>query len=253
MKKAVFITVFTLLLLILLGQKKNKTTSIMEDSADPTQAQNSAKAASMWCKSLSISIKQAIPVRLSGSVQFDGAKFRLRAGSLFGPEIDVGMNERYLWYWSKRLKPRALYYCPIKEVGRSGLKSALNPSWVMASLCMDASKPAGAERISVGKGEMYICKHENHAESGMSIGKLFDRSNLIGIYLFAGSGKMVASSEVSSRQMVNGTSMPRSLHVIWYDEGIVMDWTLESVYLGREVPHEAWVMPPMRPLVDISK
>lgn len=253
MKKAVFIFVCTLLLVILLGQIKIEPTREQKAPVEKTTDRAEPGIKSMWCKSLYITIRQAIPVRLTGSVQFEGQKLRLRANSLFGPEIDVGMNEKSLWYWSRRLRPRALYYCSMSEISKSGLKSALNPSWIMTSLCLDESKPPKSERIVVKQGEMYLYKHEGHSESGMTIAKLFDRDSLKGVYLFAASGKMVASSEVSFKQVVSGRSIPRSLHVIWYDEGIVMDWTLGEVSLGSEMPSESWTMPSISPSIDISR
>lgn len=255
MKKAVFIILCTLLLLFFAAQSDNRQRNREEKSASrQLQELNNSEIKSVSYKNLQIIIRQTIPVKLSGFLCFEGAKLRLSASSFFGKEIDVGMNDRSLWYWSKRLKPKALYYCKISEVNKSGLKSALNPKWILISTCVEQKKPEKYELIELKQGRMLISEHQNHTGAGMHVGRLYDsEQRLKGAYLFSPSGRMVASSEVTSFYFHQSKHLPRSLHVIWYEEGIVMDWHLGSPEVNREMPSQTWSMPNIQPTVNIGK
>ena len=200
-------------------------------------------------------MKGRMPLAIHGSIFLDGKKFRMTASSFFGKELDIGVNDQVLWYWSKRSKPRVMYFSNLENMKKTKLKSALNPEWIIMSLMVDNNQGKPDEKIEHPSGTILLSKHISHMDESMTVATLLDRdgSQAKGRYLYNSQGKMVASSEVTSRQFVQGLSMPKGLLITWYEEGIVMEWTLKTVSLNTKIGNGAWAMPDIRPMVDIGK
>jgi len=209
---------------------------------------------SFVCNELKVNFRQNIPISINGKIFYEDGRFRLIASSFFSKELDIGINNQKLWYWSKRSRPHAIYYSDISKLKNTKLKSALNPEWIVISLCLPKEIKNVTEKYEMVSGTMYLSKHENHIED-MIIATLVDRSTdeIKGNYLYSKNGKIVASSEVYSRQLINGISIPKKLHIIWYEEGIVMDWDLSGVSLNSTINQAAWIMPNIIPSIDIGK
>jgi hypothetical protein len=71
------------------------------------------------------------------SIAFERPKrFRLRAGTGFGTELDVGSNDELFWYWVKREQPPAVYYCRHEQFATCQARQRLpfEPSWLIEAL-----------------------------------------------------------------------------------------------------------------------
>ena len=62
-------------------------------------------------------------------------------------ELDVGSNDELFWFWIKRNKPRALFYCRHDQFGSSNARQMIpvDPGWLAERVAPDGSR----ERISV--------------------------------------------------------------------------------------------------------
>lgn len=213
------------------------------------------KINSMLCSDVVISIKGKMPIAIHGNIFLDGKKFRMTASSFFDKKLDIGVNDQVLWYWSKTSKPRVMYFSKLENMKKTKLKSALNPEWIIMSLMIDNNQGKPDEKIEHSSGTILLSKHINHMDENMIVATLLDRNGTQakGRYLYNKHEKMVASSEVTSRQVVQGFSIPKKLLITWYEEGIVMEWTLKTISLNTKIGSESWVMPDIRPSVDIGK
>ena len=63
---------------------------------------------------------------------------------------------------------------------------------------------------------------------------------------------MTASSEISEWDFLGKTLIPRKIHIIWYKEGIAMDWIIRNANVNTGIRKEAWTMPQIRPRFDIG-
>jgi hypothetical protein len=68
----------------------------------------------------------------------------LTAGSLAGPELDLGSNDELFWLWVRRNKPPAVYFCRHAQFANSNIRQMLpiEPSWLLAALGMVDIDPA---------------------------------------------------------------------------------------------------------------
>jgi hypothetical protein len=72
--------------------------------------------------------------------------FRLSAGTgLTGPELDVGSNDQYFWYWVRRGDPPAMYCCRHDQLAASPAQQMLpvQPDWLVEMLGVTEIDPAG--------------------------------------------------------------------------------------------------------------
>ena len=188
------------------------------------------------------SIYYKLTIRMSGLLQdLDGylyyekdKKFRMFVYSSFGLELDIGSNEQYFWFWSKRMKPPILYYCLHKNSDKTRLKTPLNPLWLM-ELTNINTIDKGA--ISKYKGKIAVSEVRNGI---MKIILVDQNANIIGHYLY--DNHLITSCEMT----------PRTIEIIWPDEAIRMNWTIDYSQINVKIDTNNWQMPDMRRKVDMS-
>jgi len=74
---------------------------------------------------------------LTASVAFERPQeFRLRAGTSFGTELDLGSNDELFWFWVKRSQPPAVYYCRHEQFAASQARqmTPFEPRWLIEAL-----------------------------------------------------------------------------------------------------------------------
>ncbi len=61
--------------------------------------------------------------------------FRLKADG-FGPEVDLGSNDQFFWFWVKRSQPPALYFCRHDQFPTSRARQMIpiDPDWLIDAL-----------------------------------------------------------------------------------------------------------------------
>lgn len=251
----VLLFIITLLFFVTKTTPQKNIELIGSPSQNNDENNKSQKINSMSCSDVAISIRGRLPITVHGSIFLEGKKFRMITFSLLGKEFDIGVNDKTLWYWSKRSKPKVMYFSKIENLEKTKLKTALNPEWIVMSLMLDNDTKKPDEIIEHQSGIILLNKHINHMEENMTVATLLDRDTKLakGRYLYNGSDKMVASSEITSRQMIEGISVPRGFVITWYDEGIIMDWTLINATINTKINEKSWIMPNINPAIDIGK
>ena len=74
---------------------------------------------------------------LTASIAFERPQeFRLRAGTSFGPEIDLGSNDELFWLWVKRNQTPGVYYCRHDRFAGSEARkiTPFEPRWLIEAL-----------------------------------------------------------------------------------------------------------------------
>jgi hypothetical protein len=63
-------------------------------------------------------------------------RFRLKAGTVFGSEIDLGSNDAVFWLWVRRGEPRVVLSCRHDQVVSSSIRHVLpvEPQWLIDAL-----------------------------------------------------------------------------------------------------------------------
>jgi hypothetical protein len=108
--------------------------------------QNSSRVQSLSVSNASITIPNMMGLPLlSGNIAAERpGRFRLRAGTLGGPELDLGSNDELFWLWVRHNQPPAVYFCRHSQFANSNIRQMLpvEPAWLLSALGMVGIDPA---------------------------------------------------------------------------------------------------------------
>ena len=120
--------------------------------------QNSARVQSLSVSNASITIPDmmGLPI-LNGNIAAERpGRFRLKAGSIAGPELDLGSNDELFWLWVRRNQPPAVYFCRHSQFANSNIRQMRLWGWWISirRLCSMAHcrRRAGMARSSCAPG-----------------------------------------------------------------------------------------------------
>ena len=228
----------------------------VEDSFSPEIDKINAasrKIRSLRC-SVDMTIQKNVSFRAHGSLHYQHDKnFRLIA-SRRTTELDVGSNDSLFWFWSRRMRPPNLYCCTHEGLTRSGLKTPFNPLWMMESMNIKGIDAKEAKVFQYGKNKMIRQLRVSSLNELVIKETLIDpeRSLILGHYLYDQNKRIIASSEVTSFQNVQGHILPKSLRIIWHDEDVQMTWVLKAVSINVPINGSTWQPPPNKQRVNLG-
>lgn len=183
-------------------------------------------------------------VDLVAELYFQKAQnLRMRTYSRFGLETDVGGNANYIWFWSKRMKTKDLYFCPREKAGVSRLRPALNPNWLIQIL--NVSK-VSEHSLRQWENKYVILENLDGLKKITVIDPKHKRA--IGHYLYE-NNRMLAGCEITEFY----GSLPKELHFYWVEENLHIVWRLSEYRLNQRLSQTIFTMPSMPNRTDISQ
>ena len=204
---------------------------------------------------ITIRIK-GVPLKISSYIAYEkNDYFRMFNSSWTGKEGDIGMNSTHFWFWSKRMKPSALYYAKHEDLYKSRLKSPFHPKWTVACLGINEIDLSNA---IAGKMDKYYAIAFNEIDTlNRPIVRiiLVDplKKAIIGHYLYDENNNVIVSTEVLEFHNVDGNLLPAIMRTIWYQEDITMEWELEEPKINQTIPSNTFDMPNMRHKIDLGQ
>lgn len=229
-------------------QEKPKQTHEIFSIISEINARNS-KIKTVYVPDITIKVKQnRITNIVHGELALEKDRnFRLKVThSLTGKEMDVGSNQDFFWFWSKRMSPPALYYSSHANIDSTNLRTALNPGWMMESIGVN---PINTENITVAKYKDFwaVIREKNDSTTMTLIDPVL--KVVVGRYLYNTQGKMLISTEYQGYF----NNIPKKVLIIWYEEGIALDWELSGIKTNSGISQSYWLMPDMRQKIELSK
>jgi hypothetical protein len=86
---------------------------------------NSRQIQSLSANHATINVRGVV-TSLSANLAFQRPqRLRLRAGTSFGAELDLGSNDELFWFWAKRNEPQGVYFCRHEQFGVSRAREAM--------------------------------------------------------------------------------------------------------------------------------
>jgi hypothetical protein len=202
---------------------------------------------------------------LSASVAFERpGRFRLRAGTSFGAELDLGSNDEVFWFWMKREQPPAVYYCRHDQFAVSHTRQMLpfEPAWLIEAL--------GVAEIDPGlphQGPTFLPNDRLRIDTilntpGGPVTKItiIDGSQgwILEQHLYDARRRLLASSIASGhrRDPLTNLVMPTVVEIRCPAAQLAMRIDLGNIEINRLSgdPASLWSMPsyPNTPLVDMG-
>lgn len=195
-------------------------------------------------------------IRLTGMIAYQrNRNFRMQINSILGKESDIGSNNTYFWFYSKRLKPAYLYYALYRDIDKVPLKPMFHPVWLMESLGVLPYAP-GYYSIERKDRECWLCTEKKRGLQGQLIttSVLIDskRPTIIGRYLFNNEGRLIASAESDSFYRCGKAFIPKKIRFMWQEEQQSLTLELENLQVNNRLPDSTW-QPPRISAWDISR
>lgn len=214
--------------------------------------EESYKIKSIYLESMPIRFQQGkLSLKVRGKLAFEKNKnFRIIiTHALTGKEMDIGSNEKFYWFWSKRMNPSALNYgdwnYPSAE-NQSSLRTALNPNWLLEVLNFNFVPVEKAEIIKYKEGYAVIENRNGQNNEEVQTIILVDSKAkcVLGKYIYSNE-KMLASCEYYDFK----EGIPEKISIFWHEEDIKMTWDLSKIKINQQIDSQLWKMPNSDPKI----
>ena len=203
------------------------------------------------CPEIKIRIWNKEFIKLTGNMAYEKDKnFRMIVKSIITKELDLGSNESYFWFWSRRMKPSVLYYSKHENLYRTGLRTPFHPLWMKGSLGLDEIPTSGIHARRRGFNWEFLQLTRNTQGKRVLRSILVDpkRSIIVGQYVYKDSKLMVSSEIYEYRD-----GLPHRAIVKWYEEDVVMILEFVNPKINQGIIPSTWVRPSMRGEIEIGE
>lgn len=228
--------------------KRYKALSILGDFDKKTD-----NIENFYCNKVVVSLGH---VKANGSFYFDSdnKKVRFLLKTFLGKEFDIGANNDFFWFWSKRMEPNALYYSSKKDAHDTSLRPALSYPWVLETFCFSSLKLNDSIFYSLDNN-IFIKTKIIINKKDFFIISVFDLDNqcITGKHLYNDQNLLIASVEYKKYIDHNcEISFPSQFLISWYEEDVFMILDLKNIVFNRNIPTEFWLMPDYEPKINIG-
>jgi hypothetical protein len=179
--------------------------------------------------------------------------FRMISKSIFGIETDVGSNDNFFWFWSKRIENKPLYYSDHKNLKKTYLRTIFNPSWM--------SEILGINEITSGKLLSYNTNYlaniqEDVNNTGRKIikVKLIDlhKNALFGSYIYNMYDEIMISAEIVEYHLIEDNYYPKKIVINWFEENIQMNWNMSIPKINQKFNKNNFLIPNIKNKIDLK-
>ncbi len=192
-------------------------------------------------------------------------RFRLRAETgLSGPELDLGSNDELFWFWVRRNRPAAIYYCRHVQFATSGVREMvpIEPDWLIEALGICEFDPTlphqGPFPLSGGRLEIRTIRETIQGPS-TKITIVDGATGLVlAQHIFDARGQLKGSAVAGGhrRDPLSGLTLPKTVDIQCPASQLSMRIDLGNVrinYPGGAANPELWAMPSYAgyPTVDL--
>ena len=183
---------------------------------------NSARIQSLYTTDASISSGMVPSLRTSIALDRP-RKFRLRAESFLGPEVDVGSNEELFWFWVRHNQPPALYFCRHEQFATSPARRLLpvEPQWLSEALGVVSFDPTDQHQgpEPVGAGRLRVRSVRQSLQGPLTKVTHIDDSRgwVLEQHLYDQRGERLASALTSQHRHdpASDVTLPREIEIQW--------------------------------------
>lgn len=209
--------------------------------------------------------KGGIPISLNAMLAVEQPKrFRLRASSPLGAEVDLGSNDERFWFWVKRNEQKRVF--TIRHDQYQSMGSQLNipfePDWLLEALRV---VPLDEKELSIQKEGQNSPNIKLISDRLLPNGKLVQKilvvnlctGNIIEQSLYDSRGQRIATATLGEYRVCNnsGATLPHVIKLDWPQAGIVLTLTMANIDVNPVgIPNEVWGLPkiPGYPVLDLG-
>jgi len=207
--------------------------------------------------SINLRLHKKIIYNLNGNLFYQKDKnIRVSIKNRFGTlETDIGSNDQYYWFWSRRMNPPDLYYGTQEGIAKSRLKTPFHPMWMIETLGVGKIDTANARVVK--KDNFWAILEPRISTQGEVITKVTvidpEHSRIMGHYILNSLGTLIVSTEVIAFYNINGQYLPKNLNTIWHEENIALEWEFSNPIINQGIAPSMWAMPYHKNMKNINR
>ena len=191
---------------------------------------------------------------LRANVAFERPRrFRLRADSFMGPELDLGSNDQLFWFWIRLAPPPTVYYCRHHQFESSRARDLLpiRPEWLIEALGVNGLDPNVPHEGPIPLPNVrYEIRTVRESPQGRTTKvTIVDgvRGLVVEQHMYDVQGRLMASCIVSQhrRDPLTGLHVPQVIDIRAPSAQFSMQLDLGTVHVNRLSgdPTLLWAMP----------
>lgn len=192
-------------------------------------------------------------IKLNSMIVYEKpSNFRMISNSFAGKELDVGSNFDFFWFWSKRMKPQALFYAKHQDFNRTRLRTPFNPAWIIQILGT-GDIPECETYLYKGK-LVFVEKMINNSQKIIFRMRMIDLDKMVcvGHFIFDEKMNPIISAEIQSFYLVDDVYLPKKINIFWYEENVRSVWTFEQPVINTAISTSMWQMPNYEPKINLK-
>lgn len=218
--------------------------------------QRNSKVQSLYYSKIHSTLRQGSKSgKLNGFMAFEKDKnFRMIQNSIFGKEIDIGSNNIYFWFWSKRMKPSILYYSQHENIMKSGLRTPFNPLWIMEIVGLKNIHHENAAVIQLDNFWAIVEERMSTEQKLVTKVILIDPAKRasVGHYIYNKDGQIIVSAEIKEYYDIDGLLVPKEIEVIWFEENVMMIWSFDQPQINQKIDQNLWRIPRQEKMKELG-
>lgn len=208
--------------------------------------QNIQKIRTLIYKKIIVRFQKSIFLKAKADLFFKkNNNVRIIINGLMSKQMDIGSNEEIFWFWSKHIDPPCYYYSNHNDLGKTCLKTPLNPDWLIESMGLKEISIQDIEFVEIN-GEKGL-KQNKFGTFGEKINVFtlidLEKDIVLKRYLCDSENNVIASVDYVDYLSIHGINIPNKLEISWFDEEIFMTWDITDIEVNIEIPAETWSMP----------
>ncbi len=170
--------------------------------------------------------------------------FRMVCNSVFGKEIEIGSNDDYFWFWSRTIKPKALYYGDLDKIEKTRLRKIFYPVLIRSFLGIDEIKNC---EVTKDQNKFYIIEKIDLGDEKLIQIKIIEEGKIIAQKITNLNHELILEINILEFQE---NDLPKKIKLHWLEENIQQDWTLENTKIN-DINYNDWKMPNSKNKIDL--
>jgi len=179
--------------------------------------------------------------------------FKMVNWSFLGKESELGSDQDYFWFWSKRMNPPALYYARHEDLPKTNLKTPFNPNWLAEIVGINEIPTAV---VASDYNQYVVIMYEAKSLTGEMVTRAYlvdpKTKAFVGHYVFNAAWQPIISAEITDHYVINGFYVPKEMTVIWFEENFRSKWYFEQPQINVAIDPENWKMPEIKERINLD-
>lgn len=169
--------------------------------------------------------------------------FRMILNFAFFKNLDIGSNQNFIWFWSKNIKPKALYFCSYEDLHKTRLKKIFHPNIIKKILGIET-----LQNYQIKINEFDIEVIEN-LENELTKKTILNQNGIKEIFIYEKGIEILRVKNIEFEK-IQEFIIPKTIQVYWIQENVKSEWRLENIQLNNN--YQDFTMPDYRPKINIS-